>query len=400
MNPRRFKSRERYLAGILAGAILSGSSPSLALDSLDSIIEGSAEHGSKVDSNPEPAEDRSSLEQEGESSSESQTRTKVEEKPKATKLFGRIEQIAADANVKLPELKAQKAQMDTSGTRLGGKADESRYSGSVSRDFPEDFAGIWGGQLSLWSYSYSPTYLQVDRAECVRSAQLLKKGRKGNVNFHFYKTRSGQIALEPATMLMSIPLKEASAYDSTMKQMGGSQLMSGMLGQMMGNMEQPILQLHFGAVTTGNMTKGVSGNEFRSQVYRNVIRQLAPGVLEQQIVTKTATTVKGTGKLNKGYDESVMRFTRQPGNKFYVLVASVRYTEDGKYLSKLIMNGIVTKGTRVATDPMSGVNTMMQQMMRGNGRSASPGGSIFGGGGGAGGLNLNDLMKQLNSGGR
>ncbi len=350
----------------------------------------------------------------------------------ATKLFGRIEQLSAEGDVKLPSLQMQTAKLDLRGNL--SKQELETYSGSIAKTFPTDFLGVWGGQLAVWSYNYSPTYLSVDKAEAEQSAVILKRGRSGAVNFQFYRDRTGKIALEPANVLLSIPMKDSYSFSKMMQGSGGMQSQmgpfAGAFNQMMGNMEAPIVMLHFGNVTTSSMETGVSGNQFRSQVVKNVIRELGPGVLEEQIVTKSVSRVATTGKTVSGYDESVLRFKRLSDSKFYVLAASVKYTGTGKYLSKLIMYGTVDKGHMMQTNPYANMQQMMGQMMNlqnmqgmmgGNGRSngsvtvphggySMPGGLPSGfpmqmpGGGQMptgfpmqmpGGGDLNELMRQM-----
>lgn len=332
------------------------------------------------------------------------------------KLFGRIEQISAKGSVKMPVLKALTPKMDTSRTqKLKAKTEQNTYSGTIAKFFPSDFVGQWGGQLQIWSYHWSPLYLKVDRAEAVQSAKILKKGRTGNVNFHFYKNRRGTTSLKPADVLVSIPLKDSHNFSQMMKNSPKSQMapFGNSFDGVMGNMNVPIVKISFGNVQTdGVMLSGVSGNQFKQTLVRNVIRQLSPNVIEQQIITKSVSKIKGTGKTKTGYAESVLRFKKLGRGKLYVLAASVNYTSKGKYLDKLIMYGNVQQGRLVQTDPMSGINKMMGNMMNMQGL-----GSMFGmptntnqrgksgghynkranpyGGGLPGGFNPMQMMKQL-----
>lgn len=294
------------------------------------------------------------------------------------KLFGRIEQLAVDGDVKLPSLKMQTAQLDLRGKLT--QRELEKYSGTIAKSFPTEFKGIWGGTLFVWSYRYSPDYLKEDRAEAVQTAQILKPGRSGAVNFQFYRNRLNQIALEPAKILLSVPLKDTGSFSRIM---GGSSGMESQMGpfagafsQVMGNMEAPAVMLYFGTAATSDMEKGVSGNEFRQVTVKNVIRELGPGVMEQQIVTKSLTKVVSTGKTNAGYIESVLRFKRLSDTKLYVLAASVNYSGAGKYLSKLIMYGTVDKNQVAQTNPYANMQNMMGQMMNLGGMQ-----QIFGGAG-------------------
>ncbi len=337
-------------------------------------------------------------------------------------LTGRIEQISGEGEVRMPVLKMQTAVLDTRGKLL--PAEIEKYSGTIAKSFPTDFRGIWGGTLQIWSYRYSPDYLTVDRAEAISSANVLKPKRTGVVNFNFYnEARTGQVALDPPTVLLSVPLRDTNTFNQMTSGSGANQMgaFGGMFNQMMGNMEAPVIGIHFGKAAANSMERGVSGNDFRQDVAKNVIRMLGPGVLEQQIVTKYTTKAAGS-KANSGFDESVMRFKKLDNNRLYVLCASVKYSHTGKYLSKLIMYGTVDRNRRMDTNPMGGMNSMMggmmnmgdmQKMM--NGMAGQSGGgpiqvphggfqglpglggmSIPGGSGGAGAPNMNDIMKQLN----
>ncbi|MDZ4834886.1 MAG: hypothetical protein SGJ27_13995 [Candidatus Melainabacteria bacterium] len=335
-------------------------------------------------------------------------------------LTGRIEQISGEGDVRMPVLKTQAAVLDPRGKLL--PAEIEKYSGTIAKSFPTDFRGVWGGNMQIWSYRYSPDYLVVDRAEAISSANVLKAKRSGAVNFNFHNdARTGQVALEPATVLLTVPIKDTNTFAQMAAGGGGGQMgqFGGMFNQMMGNMEAPVIGIHFGKASANSMERGVSGNDFNQVVAKNVIRMLGPGVLEQQIVTKFTTKTPG-GKTNSGFDESVMRFKKLDNNRLYVLCAAVKYGHTGKYLSKLIMYGTVDRNRRMDTNPMGNMNSMMGGMMNmgdmqkmmngmagqgGGGPVKVPQGGVhslpgMGGLGGTGGLNgaggLNDILKQLN----
>ncbi len=333
---------------------------------------------------------------------------------KGGKLFGRIEQIASEGDVTMPVLKAQTAKLDPRGKPLAGSVgatDNSGYSGTVATSFPTDFRGSWGGTMSVWSYRSSPAYVAIDRDEALQSAQILKAGRSGTVNFNFNRDIYNRIAVQPAKVLLSVPMKDTHTFNQMMSGSGDMGSMSGLFGQMMGNMEAPVIMLHFGKAATDSMQTGVSGNDFRQEVAKNVLRELAPGVVEEQIITKWVTKTT-SGKVNSGYDESVMRFKKLNDAQLYVLLASVKYSSNGRYLSKLIMSGTVDKGRRMQENPYGNMNQMMGQMMNqgslqqlfggaGGGRPMQvPQGGLRmpGGAGGAGNAadSLNDILKQLN----
>ncbi|MDZ4832954.1 MAG: hypothetical protein SGJ27_04060 [Candidatus Melainabacteria bacterium] len=307
-------------------------------------------------------------------------------KAETMKLFGRIDQIAGEANVEMPVLKMEKAQLDTvRRAPLRAAASESRFSGSVATSFPMDFSGTWGGTIKVWRYSVSPLSYEVDAAESKKLRDILSPGTAGDVNFVF-QHESGNIDLEPAQVRIMIPASQSYSYQKMMQGGGQMQGMGGMVSQMMANMKVPVI-LHFGTVSTnGSMEVGVSGNQIDQRVVKNDIRQLAPTVVEEQIITKNNSVQSGNGKSESGYTESVLRFTRQSSSQLYVLAASVDYDSSGKFLRKLIMYGNVVRGQVMNTSPVPTGMGNLTQMMQG----------MEGGAGGAGGMSgLSSILNGM-----
>lgn len=323
-------------------------------------------------------------------------------------LYGRLDQIASEADVKMPVLKAETAQLDPRGTTLKSGARKTTFTGSVARSFPVDFSGTWGGKLAVWRYNSSSLSDRIDPNESARMAQILTHGKTGTSNFVF-RQQGSSIELEPAVVRMLIPAQDSYSYKKVLSsnQLGG---MGSMVKGMMANMKIPVI-LHFGQVSTGGSAEvGVSGNQIDQTVVKNVIRQLAPRVLEEQIVTRNRSVVAGTGQVKSGYTETVLRFTRQSPSDLYVLAASVDYTDKGAFLRKLIMYGTVVRGQVMNVSPvpdgmggmgglaggaggagglssMAGLSSMISAMTGGQG------------GGAAGGQNYGALMRSLQQGG-
>lgn len=298
----------------------------------------------------------------------SKSSTSAPVKPGASKepmkLFGRIEQLTGSADVKLPPLKALTPQLDPRGLVGGvsGAVDESKYSGTIAKEFPNEFKGTWGGTLKVWTYTYSPLYLKQDPAEAASMVKIMKRDRAGVTNFVFREDRTRKISLEPTSVLLSVPMKDTNTYAQMMKGGGPGNMgaFAGQFEQIMGNMETPCVAVHFDNYRADGVTEtGVSGNKSAGQVVKNVLRQLAPGVVEQQIVSKFTTIVKGTNKKNTGYSESVIRFKKLSAGQLYVLAASVNYSDKGQYLNKFIMYGTVDHNRVMETNPMSSMSKMI-----------------------------------------
>jgi hypothetical protein len=283
----------------------------------------------------------------------------------------------------MPSLEMEKPSLDVSRRApLKASTSESRFSGTVATSFPMDFSGTWGGTIRVWRYSVSPLSYEEDAAESNKLREILTPGTAGDVNFIFRQER-GKIDLEPAQVRIMIPASQSFSYQK-MTQSGEMGGMGGMVSQMMANMKVPVV-LHFGTVSTsGSMEVGVSGNQIDQRVVKNEIRQLAPTVVEEQIVTRNSS-VQTSGRAEEGYTESVLRFTRQSPTQMYCLAASVDYDASGKFLRKLIMYGNVVRGQVMDTSPYpTGMGNMTQVLQQ------------AGGGAGAGGMaGLSSILNSL-----
>lgn len=289
-----------------------------------------------------------------------------------TVLYGRIEQIAAGAGAQFPILlKPMKAKMDPRGLKLQASASDTALRGSVVSSFPFDFSGNWGGNLTVWTMQQSPICWQTDPDEAKWTQAAIRNGLVGGVNFAFGRAPNNKVGLEPARILFAVPIKDTNQQEQLNQLLSGgalggqamapgqSQFMRQFMGSMVSSMTVP-MTLNLGNFQTGGMVQGVSGNQLEESVVRNVIRDLAPGVLEQQIVTSEAERIAKTGQLRYGYGESVIRFTKQTSDQLYVQVATVSYTQNRQFRRKIILYGTVRRGQVVNTnpDPMAGLGNM------------------------------------------
>ncbi len=335
-----------------------------------------------------------------------QEKMKEEQKARAgqpMKLYGRIEQLTATTGANFPVVfKAMTPQLDTTpGKKLTGKigADPTVFSGTIAKSFPNDFRGNWGGTLKVWTVQQMPICYQIDPVEAGKIAKIFKAGAQGSVNFMFANDVKGGIYLAPAEVMFMASGADAGAADQ-MKQMMGGQSMGqmGAMGQMMAQMAQSMpvpVVFSFGDIQTGSMNKGLSGNDFVQRTIKNTTRQLAPNVLEQDVVAEMNEIMKSTGQPRKRYSESVLRFTKVNEQQMYVQCANVNFGPDRKFQDKIIMYGYVTRGQVAQTNPYSSI---MQGMPGGQ----IPGGaSIFGGAGGGNGQmpqmpgEMGDILKKM-----
>ena len=316
--------------------------------------------------------------------------TKPDSQPNAAKsssnasssqiLYGRIEQIAGNAGAQFPVLKAESAKIDTREapkTTQRGQANtisgSTEFSGNVVRSFPQGFGGAWGGHLKIWTSQMDSICWQLDPDEANRTRQLMTPGREGSVNFDFAQNNSGKIELEPAQVIFMVPMKETRMQEQLNGvlgngAMGGSNSltlpgvdsgqMANMMKQFTSNMTVPIM-VSFGNINRSDV-EGVSGNSIRATVLSNTIRQLSPGVLEQQIVTQETQRNNKTGKVRQEFSETVVRFTSQSNNALYVQAAAVNYTSNRQFERKLILYGTIRRGQMMqeSNNPMGGLGGM------------------------------------------
>ncbi len=340
-----------------------------------------------------------------------------------TKLFGRIEELSAGAGARFP-LKMQ-AMVPIRDPSLDGRDVKLAGKTNIQQAYPIDFRGQWSGELTVWDARFDPSYFQFDRAEAEKESQLLKRGTKGNLTANFYQSIKG-IELQPCEAVF----QGTDSFSDQLKMMGGSSGANagagqmGQLGALLGgggnssafsNMRIPIVfSLHFGAPLESG-SRGVSGNTLQSTLMKNTLRQLAKGVLEQQVVTKDSDTNTTTGKSQNGYSESVLRFTHMNNNQIYLQCAYVYYRNDGRFQAKYILYGTLNKSNGAQPNAMTpyasgGGSNPFGGLVPGAGGGANPfGGMMQGGSGGSGGSGgagaiqqqmqqMQKMLQQMNGG--
>jgi hypothetical protein len=244
-----------------------------------------------------------------------------------------------------------------------------------------------------------PICYKIDPVEAGKIAKIFKSGSEGSVNFQFANDTKGGIYLAPAQVTFMASGADAGAAEQMQQMMGGQSMssmgpMGAMMAQMANSMPVPVV-FAFGDLQTGSLNKGLSGNDFVQRTIKNTTRQLAPNVLEQDVVAEMNEVMKSTGQTRKRYSETVLRFTKLNEQQMYVQAANVNYGPDRKFQDKIVMYGNVAKGTVANTNPYAGMMQGMSgaQMMPGAGQMPGAG-AIFGGTTGAGGAGQMQQMQQ------
>lgn len=298
-------------------------------------------------------------------------------------LKGRLEEIQGNgANLPvglLLNLKAQKAQLDKS--VLVPHSDPLK--GLVS-SFPSDWQGNWGGSLSIWWTQMDKAAWDFDADEANQTAQILKRGNQGTTTFSFYQSGKN-ILVQPARV--TFPPRQNSytqqQLQGQMGSLGGMFANNPMAQQMLNSLSMGIPVLVLGDLSG----VGVTGNALRSTVVKNDIKQLKPGVLEENLVVNENERNARTGQVRNSFSETILRFTKINPTQLYVQAASIKYRNDGHFLEKVIMYGTVNRGVTTpdpAANPLGG--------MPGFGAGSIPGLPSSGGGGFG---DLNQMLKQL-----
>ena len=293
-------------------------------------------------------------------------------------LTGRLEEIGGNGAT-LPvgvmlKLKAQSAKSDPRySANASASASATTIQGQVA-SFPIDWRGAWNGQLKIHGRQASKLAYEIDAEETTTQDKILVPGTMGSVTFDFSQ-RGRAIYLEPAQIVLPqrTDTSQARATQQQLKALGLDRMLGGNGSAMLQSMTASIPVLLLGEASNA---RGVTGNIFSSQVLKNDIRELKPGVLEQNIVVNTQERKAKNGNLVHSVTETVIRFTKLNPSQLYVQAASVQYAKDGQFETKVLMYGTVNRG-QASAGPLPG---------------AFPGMPASGGGGLG---DLNNLLKNL-----
>lgn len=344
------------------------------------------------------------------------------------KLYGRIEELCTSTGAKIPlKLQAMTPIRDSSldapkVSKLSGKVDfkagkiagimpgktdsgntlktgidktDSKLSGEVSVEqpsFPTDFRGTWTGMLTVNLVDFDQSYYDFDRAEAEKQASLIKPGIQGKCSVSFYQGSNDKIQVKPTQVVFTIMRNLADeARDLGNSPLGA--LLGGANNPMLANVNMPIpFAIPLGTLS-GNT--GVTGNQLTSELAKLDLKELARGVMEEQIVTHDSDR-NASGQTRNYYTESVMRFTRMSNDKLYMQAASVSYDNDGNYLDKIVMSGTLSRG---GSNDVSPETFTLFGNPNQSGSSGGLGSDLFGGnnagGGGNGGGGMMEQVQQL-----
>lgn len=230
------------------------------------------------------------------------------------RLFGRIEELRSGNGASIPlKMQAMTPMRDPS-LDQGNSASSQQSQNATFDSFGIDLRGSWSGELTIVFANFDKTYFEFDRVEAEREVQLLKPGLRGFTTVNFYAQSKTEVTqMEPCRIVFVTNFQNYGAYTYA---------------------------LHFGDLRSGT---GVTGNELKSTLMKNTLKQLAEGVLEQEVVTRDFDRNPTKNKSKVGYSESVLRFTKVDKKHIYLQAASVSYDSKGKFQYKVILYGTLTR---------------------------------------------------------
>ncbi len=230
---------------------------------------------------------------------------------KALKLFGRIEELNSAQGAKLPlKMEAMTPLRDQS---LDQNTNLKKDDQAMLDTYPLDLRGDWSGELTIHSANFSPHFFEFDRVEANKEVILLRPGTRGVCTLTFYKGKNDRTELQPCQIVFVSNLHGTGSYTYA---------------------------LHLGDLQAGI---GVTGNQLKSELMKNTLKQLAPGVLEQEVVSKDSDRIPSSGKVKLAYSESVLRFSKIDKRHIYLQAASVSYDNKGRFQNKIMLYGTLTR---------------------------------------------------------
>lgn len=257
-------------------------------------------------------------------------------------LYGRIDELVEQAGATLPNhLQELTPILDRTPTQAS--AESKPLSGHIIRSFPMEWEGNWNGDVTVVKREHLASSWLLDPVAAYRECQGFKVGSKGTLSCIFSRD-GGNLALSPPifrTHLKIVPdLEQAvlAQYAGEIQSPGGDDLL---LLPNDGKSPPKDFRLKY---SLGQRSGPDIGDNFGyALVLSNQLRELAPGVIEQDIVVATSSVNLQTGgPASAGKEESVVRLSRQ-GDKLQVSAATVTYHSDGQCSRKIILDGVLER---------------------------------------------------------
>lgn len=224
-------------------------------------------------------------------------------------LQGRIEQINASSDVKLP------IELHASTLKLRDLTPVTHTLQAGLKSFPGTLRGTWKGPLEITDCDYSDAFASAQPADAERAKQLIHDGLTAESYFRFYTPKPGLVTMAP-------PEIKVTQVDPTTKTINN-------------------IYLSAPDLDSARYSSMGDNNSVKHTLIKNDVRVLAKDVVEQDLVVAIFLTDRKTGKQTKTYEETVYQFTKDKPFQLSVEVAKIKYGENGQWWSKALLKGIV-----------------------------------------------------------
>lgn len=271
-------------------------------------------------------------------------------------LQGRIEEVAGEAQPKLPELKSMTPKLDTrdqsvtktaaTGTAHSTAANHAnpRSLNRLTAGFPVTWRGSWSGQISILSSKFFPASSPMLERDLDMEKKLIVPGLKGTVTITFKQDAPQMSTLVPMSIAFPYPASAPSASKITLTGRSAAAYSNSTDSDQLISMEP---ERKF-TIEMNSFSSGISagGNVVSNRILKNEIRQLAANVLEQDLVNFSTETEREARTTLGTYSEDVLRFTQVNERTMLVQAVSLSYDDRGRCDSTIFMSGYVYKNVQ------------------------------------------------------
>jgi hypothetical protein len=225
-----------------------------------------------------------------------------------TFLQGRVEEIFNNPNVTLPvALRATQLSLPI-------PSSQPHYLQAGLKSFPVILKGEWKGNLRVTKYTCSPIYERAQPADAQREQGIMTVGKPAESSFRFYTPSAGLVTMAPPEVKIAL------------------------VGAPQGDSDYAYIAIQD---FNSNRYLSASGtNRARMGLVKNEVKMLSTNVVEQDMVIEKVL-IDRLGRQTKTYAEQVYRFTKSRPFELSVQVAEVDYGGDGRWWSKLLLEGDV-----------------------------------------------------------
>lgn len=262
-------------------------------------------------------------------------------------LRGRIEEVSGPGGARLPELKTLIPKLDL---RQQGQSQPSpNPSGTTSNlsatqrshgSYPINWQGTWEGQLKIVSAKYVEPVAPVLKHEIDIQRRANAPGRSGKASFRFAHTPPNQVSLEPVTIEFAFPNDLPLPPAIKITEQNASRLL-GDRSYAYGDYSLEPTRTYY--MSMNNVAAGITvgGNIVSQKVLRNDVKELAPKVIEQDIITYGTEEIRNSRQHFTSYNEDVLRFTMMSDRTMMVQAVSLSYDARGKCDTSISLVGYV-----------------------------------------------------------